>query len=295
METRTKRLKPHAYRKPVAGKIVSYVVLSFWAVTTIYPFIWVFLNAFKVRRYIRSDPFAVPTGEMFTLEHFETAFRRVPMLGAYLNSIIISGTVTLCVILIAGFAAYALARYRFRGRQFLYTLVLAAMMFPAFATILPVYRMEFKWGIANTDSLWRTWLSIILPQIAGNITFAIIVLSGYMRSLSVELEEAAFMEGYGVIRIFFRIVLPLSKPSFATVGIFTFLWSYNDLFSQLYFLRYRQFWSVTRLLNEISSQEGTNYGLLCAAVVMVVLPVLIVYILLQKSIIKGLTAGAIKG
>lgn len=279
----------------VAGKVVSYVVLSIWALTTIYPFIWVLQNAFKVRRLIRQEPFAIPTGDMFTLDNFEMAFRRAPIFDAYRTSLFISGTVTVVVILLAGLAAYGLARYNFRGRRVLQSLVIAAMMFPAFSTIIPVYRMEASWGIVNTNSWWLSGLSVILPQIAGNLSFAVVVLMGYIRSLSVELEEAAYLEGYSVRRIFFRIVMPLAKPSFATVAIFTFLWSYNDLLTQLFFLRDKNFWGITRLLNEVSSQAGTNYGMLFASITLVVVPVLIVYIILQKNIVKGLTAGAIKG
>ena len=89
--------------------------------------------------------------------------------------------------------------------------------------------------------------------------------------------------------------MPLTKPSFATVAIFSFLWSYNDLFTQMFFLRTKDMWAITRLLNELTSMEGTNYGLMAAAVTLVVVPVIIVYIFLQKYIIKGMTAGAVKG
>ena len=190
---------------------------------------------------------------------------------------------------LAGLAAYAMVRYSFRLRGFLHSMIIASMMFPVFSTIIPVFRMESSWGIVNTGSIWLTRLSVVLPQIA------IIVLMGFIRSLPVDLEEAAYLEGYNVYQIFFRIIMPLAKPSFATVGIFTFLWSYNDLFLQMFFLRSKKFFTITRLLNEISSQAGTSYGLMVAAVVMVVIPVLVVYIFLQNYIIKGMTAGAVKG
>ena len=109
------------------------------------------------------------------------------------------------------------------------------------------------------------------------------------------LEEAAFMEGCNAYQIFFKVIMPLTKPSFATVGIFSFLWSYNDLFTQQFFLRNKEEWAITRLLLEISSREGTNYGLMAAVVTLVVVPLLIVYVCLQKYIIKGMTAGAVKG
>ena len=97
------------------------------------------------------------------------------------------------------------------------------------------------------------------------------------------------------MQIFFKIVVPLTKPSFATVGIFSFLWSYNDLFSQTFFLRFNDQWAITRLLMEISSREGTDYGLMAAVVTLIIVPLLVVYVCLQKYIIKGMTAGAVKG
>lgn len=282
-------------RKFKISKVFIYIILSFWALTTIYPFWWVITNSFKLKNKILTDSFALPFGDLFTLDNYKKAWRYSNIPEAYMNSIVISGVVTVVVIILAGFAAYGLCRYRFKGRAFLQTMVLAAMMFPVFATIIPVFRMEVLWGIANTYSRVLTWLSIILPQIAGNLSFAIIVLSGFIRSLPIDLEEAAFLEGYNVFQIFFRIIIPIAKPSFATVAIFTFLWSYNDLFTQNFFLRYKWSYSIVRLLQEINSQRGTDYGLMAAAVVIIVVPILIIYVLLQKNIIKGLTAGAIKG
>lgn len=253
------------------------------------------VNSFKEKRYIRTDTFALPLGEMFTLDNYRTAFERVDILGAYRNSLIISITVTAVVVLLAGFAAYAMARYRFRGRRALQGLIIASMMFPVFSTIIPVFRMLYSWGLVRFESVFYSLLCVSLPQIAGNLSFAIVVLTGYIRSIPVEMEEAAYLEGYNVFQIFFRIVWPLGRPSFATVAIFTFLWSYNDLFTQMFFLRNKRTYSITRLLAEISSQAGVNYGLMVAAVVLVVVPVLLVYILLQKNIIKGMTVGALKG
>jgi raffinose/stachyose/melibiose transport system permease protein len=279
----------------ILGLCMKYLLLIGWAVTTIYPFIWVLQNSFKPKGMILSNSFALPLGEMFTWENYITAFKRVNILRAYANSLVISSSVTFFVVLIAGFAAYGMSRYVFRGRKILHSAIIASMMFPIFATIIPVFRMQFSWGIVNTDSIVLTWLSVILPQVAGNLAFAIIVLMGYISSVPIILEEAAYMEGCNIFQIFIRIILPIAKPSFATVAIFTFLWSYNDLFTQMFFLRYKETYTITRLLNEISSKSGVNYGLMAAAVVLVVVPVLIFYIILQKQIIKGMTAGAVKG
>lgn len=283
------------HTSPVSKGFI-YAGLSLWALTTIYPFFWVLMSSFKTRRSIRNDIFALPNAETFTLQNYVTAFERVNIGDAYITSLVISVTVTVVVILLAGMSAYAMARYTFKLRPVLHSLVIASMMFPVFATIIPVFRMMNSWGIIHFESNFYSRLNVILPQIAGNLSFAVVVLMGFIRSsIPIDLEEAAYLEGYSVYRIFFKIVMPLARPSFATVGIFAFLWSYNDLFTQMFFLANKRTYSITRLLSEITSQAGNNNALLCAAIVLVVVPVLIVYIALQKNIIKGLTAGAVKG
>jgi len=132
---------------------------------------------------------------------------------------------------------------------------------------------------------YRTMKGCMVPRKAGWDT----------HGLPVELEEAAYMEGCNIFQLFFKVVMPLCKPSFATIGIFSFLWSYNDLFTQSFFLKTKPEYSVTVLLSLLTSQEGTNYGLMASSVSLIVFPLLIVYLFLQKYIVKGLTAGAVKG
>lgn len=277
------------------GLIFIYVILILWAMTTIYPIFWVVQNSFKAKDKILADSFSLPMGDLFTLANYTRAFKNLNIFRAYGNSIFISGCVTVIVMLLAGLASYALVRFHFKGKELINSLIIAAMMFPVFATIIPVFTMEMKWGIVNTNNWFMTMLSVILPQVAGNLSFAIIVLSGYIQSLPIDLEEAAHLEGCSIPGIFFRVIVPLSKPSFVTVAVFSFLWSYNDLFTQMFFLRRPEMRAITRLLNELTSQEGTNYGLMAAAVTLIVIPVIILYVFLQKYIIRGMTAGAIKG
>lgn len=277
------------------GSVVIYIVLGLWALTTIYPIFWVIINSFKAKGEILSNSFALPTGAMFTLANYRTAFERLSIFSAYRNSMIISTSVAAIVIVLAGMASFGLVRYEFKLRKPLNSLVVAGMMFPVFSTIIPVYRMLSSAHMVNTESLALSLTSVILPQVAGNMSFAIVVLTGYVRSLPIELEESAYLEGCNPFQIFYKIVVPLAKPSFATVAIFSFLWSYNDLFTQMFLLRLPQHRAITRLLNELTSNEGTNFGLMAASVALVIIPILIVYIFLQKYIIKGMTAGAVKG
>ena len=136
-------------------RILTYLVLSLWALTTIYPFIWVALNSFRKKGLILSDSFSIPLGESFTWDNYITAWQRADFKNAYLNSFLISGTVTVFVVIIAGLAAYGLVRYRFRGRNLLYSLIMAGMMFPVFSTIIPVFRLEVMLGIAGTHAWHR--------------------------------------------------------------------------------------------------------------------------------------------
>lgn len=283
-------------KKVTPAKVGTYAILTLWALTTLYPFVWVILNSFREKGLIRRGSFSIPLpGSGLTTDNYAKAMDRFDFGNAYLNSLIVSVTVTIAVILIAGFAAYGLVRFQFRLRGVCCSLIMAGMMFPVFSTIIPVFRMEAAWGIASSGSRWLSLLAVILPQIAGNLCFAIIVLMGFIESVPLELEESAYIDGCNVFQVYFHIIMPAAKSSFATVAIFAFLWSYNDLFTQNFFLRVPREKTITLLLNEISSQAGVDYGLMAASVVLIVVPVLMVYIFLQKHIIKGLTAGAVKG
>ena len=283
-------------KKITPAKACTYVVLIFWALTTLYPFVWVILNSFREKGLIRKDSFSIPLpGSGLTMDNYAKAMDRFDFANAYLNSLLISIAVTIAVVIIAGLAAYGLVRFKFKLRGACYSLIMAGMMFPVFSTIIPVFRMEAAWGIASSGNRWLSLLAVILPQIAGNLCFAIIVLMGFIESVPIELEESAYMDGCSVFQVYFHIIMPAAKSSFATVAIFSFLWSYNDLFTQNFFLRVPREKTITLLLNEISSQAGVDYGLMASSVVLIVVPVLIVYVLLQKHIVKGLTAGAVKG
>ena len=275
--------------------LLVYLFLILWALTTIFPLAWSVMNSFKNKKMIYQNSFSFPLGEAFSLDNYRNIFENYNIISAYRNSLIISGSVAFAVILLSGMAAYILCRYQFRGKKLLTLLLYAGMMFPIYSTIIPVLRMQASWGIVNSPSVGANLLSVILPQIAGNMSFAIIVLTGYIRMLPVELEEAAYIGGCNMFQTYFRIVFPLCKPSLVTVGIFSFLWSYNDLFTQMFFLRTKENWAITILLNNIASKEGVNYGAMFASVTLIVIPVLLVYLFLNKSIIKGMTVGAVKG
>ena len=274
-------------KKLSVSKLFIYIILSVWAISTIFPFIWLIINSFKPSSEILVSSFALPEAANF--DNYLNAFSKQNIVGAYLNSIIISGTTMVLVLLLSSLAAFALTRFNFKGKSIVVSFIIGSLMFPAFATIIPVFKMIVNLNLINTH------LGVIIPQTASNLAFATIVLMGFMKSLPIDIEEAAFIDGAGIGRIFFTMIIPICKPALASVSIFVFLWSYNDLFTQMIVLRQKEMYPVCALLNEISSKYGTDFGLMTASVVLVVVPVLILYIILQKNIVKGLTAGAVKG
>lgn len=269
------------------GMILVYVVLISWSMTTIFPLAWVFLNSFKQSDEIISNTFSLPSDP--TLENYINAFETVNIGKSYINSFIISGSVVILVLALGGLAAFAMARMNFKLRGVLQTLLVASLLIPSFATIVPVYRMMIGMELVNTHA------ALIIPQTAGNLPFAILVISGYMATIPKELEEAAVMDGCNRLKMFTKVFLPISLPSFATVGTFVFLWSYNDLFSSLVLVSQEKVAPIVVLLSNVSSQYGTDYGLMTAAIAMTIIPVLIFYLFAQKTFEKGATSGAVKG
>lgn len=269
------------------GAILMYAVLFGWSLTTIYALFWIVNNSFKVSRDVMNNSFKIALDPVMV--NYTNAFDRISIGKGYLNSLIMSGSTVLLVLLFGGLAAYVLSRFQFRGRKLIYSILYASLLIPAFATVVPVYELLIKWNLANTYG------GLIFPQTAGNLTFAILVLAGYLSTIPKELEEAAFIDGCNRWTMFTKIFLPVGRPAFASASIFVFLWSYNDLFSALIFVSKENVRPIVLLLSEISSQYGTDFGLMATAVSITVMPVLVIYLFIQKYIEKGLTEGAVKG
>ena len=269
------------------GRIFIYAFLIFWALTTIAPLVWVLNNSFKVTDEIMDSPFGF--AENLNWENFQVAVERVDIIRSYINSFIMSGTATILVLFFGGMAAYILGRFEFKFKKFFTTIVALGLLIPAFSTIIPVYDLMIKLNLINT------YLALILPHTASNLIFAIFVLSSYMSSLPDSIEEAAIVDGASRFQIFTRIIIPMSRPALATVAIFSFLWSYNDLFSALILVSDRSVRPIVVLLNEVSSRYGVDYGLQAAAVVLTIVPIFLVYLLLQDYIVIGLARqGSVK-
>jgi raffinose/stachyose/melibiose transport system permease protein len=271
--------------------VLIYIALTLWALLAVVPLIWTFLSSFKPRFHIVSRPLELPFNKYFTLENYDRIFGgSLNILIAYLNSFYISILVVVFTVIISILAAFVLARFKFRLKPLVEIIVVACMMFPSFALLFPIIR------ILAAINLFGTKTGVVLPQVALNIGFTTLLLTGFLKSLPIEVEEAAYIDGAKIPRVLIFIIVPMMKSAIVTSMIFVFIWSYNDLFLQMIIIFNQKDYPVSLLLNKLFSKEGGyDHGKMAAAVIMVSFPIMLVYFLLQRHIIKGLTAGAVKG
>lgn len=270
------------------SKIIIHFVLMAWAITTIAPLAWVIMNSFKTSAEIISSALSLPTKISLANFHALGGYSQINIARGFFNSLVISGTVVALVLIFGSMAAFVLGRFKFFLNGPILLLLVASMLVPQFAVIIPNIRILQFFHFNNT------YLAVIVPHTAGFLNFAIIMMAGFMKSLPIELEEAAIIDGCSIPNIFLKITLPLSTPIMATSGIMIFLWSYNDLLLPLVYLT-GKLRPISVLLTQISSQFNTDYGAMMAALTITIVPVIILYIISQEYVIKGMTAGAIKG
>ncbi len=298
MDDKNKLIPVRGIYKIKGSKLITYIVLSLWAITTIAPLVWIFMNSFKNIDEIIGSAFSLPkdyldNGTIF--QNFETlkTFSENNILRGFKNSLIMSGSTLLLILILGSMAAFVLARFKFRFTKAVKAYLVASMLIPQFAVIVPNFVIMKNIGDIF-EGFQGSYLTVIIPQVAGLMNFAILMLTSFMSGLPKELEEAALIDGCSIPGIFTRITIPLTIPALVSVGIMEFLWSYNDLLTPLVYLSKRNM-PVTVLISQVQSLYSTDYGAMMAAIFITVLPVLIMYFISQEYVIKGMTAGAVKG
>lgn len=269
------------------GAIFSQVLLMAAAAATLVPMLWVLVSSFKDNNQIFAASFGLPQ-----VWHFENYARAwiVGNIGAcFLNSGLVAVVSVLGILYIAAMAAYVLARYRFRLNFALYSYFLMGLMIPWASNLLPLF-LTLK-ALQVYDTLW----ALILPYVSFELPFAIFILTGFMKTIPSELEEAALIDGGSRWVVFIRVILPLSKPALATVAVLTFLDVWNEYLFALVFLNNPAKFTLPLGLAAFQTARVAQYGVIMAGIIISVIPVLILYGLLQKQVIKGMTAGALKG
>ena len=274
----------------VKRRTISFFVHAFLGVvsfTCLFPLWWAFSSSLKTQETVFNDLSFFPKEPHW--ENYISAWTKADFGLYFLNSLFYTVTVVIGVILIASMAAYAFSRLQFKGKNFLFLVLISTMMIPIPGSFIALYVLLNKLHLVNTR------LGYILPQINGGLALGIFLLKTFFDDLPKELEDSARIDGCGRFRVYWHIALPLARPAIAVLAIFNILAVWNEYLLATLVLSSKELMPLQRGLMVFQGANITQYSLLMAGIVITVLPVLIVYLLLQKHIIKGITAGAVKG
>nr|WP_068787359.1 carbohydrate ABC transporter permease [Paenibacillus phocaensis] len=258
-----------------------------YALVTLYPLYWLFISAFKTNQEFYEHPFALPKAINF--ENFSRAWELAGMGRAAINSSIVTVSAILLTLFLGALTAFVLCRFSFRLRGLISGLFVVGMLIPIHSTLVPLFIMMKNVGILNT------YWALILPYTCFELPIAIFVISAYMSTIPKEIEEAAIMDGVGYWGIFVRMMLPLTLPALSTVAILGFLRYWNDFAFALVFINKQSLKTIPLGLSIFSDGFGTDYALTMAAMATSVLPTIVVFLIFQEQIMKGMVAGAVKG
>lgn len=249
------------------------------------PLVWMLLTSFKPEPEIVAFPPRL-WPESITFQHYVDVWDRIPFARLYLNTIIFAGGVTVISLLLDSMTAYALARLNFPGRNVVFIAVLVMLMMPFQVTLVPLYDMLALMGW--TDSMH----GLIVPRATN--AFGIFFLRQFFLSLPKDLEEAARVDGAGEFRIYRQIVMPLAKPALLTLGLFHFMYNWNDLLWPLLINQGAEHQTLPSGLAQFMGQHVVEYGLLMAASVLTLLPVIVFFLMIQRRFVEGVATTGIK-
>jgi multiple sugar transport system permease protein len=269
-------------------EITFITILSIGAFFTVIPFIYMISTALKGKVYVFEIPPRIFPAHP-TLENFISAWTSNDFNLYFLNSIFVSVVSVLCILLLASMMAFAFARYQFIGKKFLYALVIFFMTLPGMCLIVPQFILARD--LMLTDKL----AGLIVMDVAQNLPFAVFLLRGFLEEVPNEIEEAARIDGASAWSIYWRIVMPLCKPALATAATIAFLGAWDEYVWAATIINTPQLRTLPVAIATYQGVHTTNWGLVFAASLIAVAPVLILFIALQKYYIKGMVAGAVKG
>jgi ABC-type glycerol-3-phosphate transport system permease component len=262
------------------------MVLTIMSLLLILPFVWMVLTSFKELGEVGGASW-LPADGGWQPENYLEVFRQIPFARYYWNSLFVACAVTFCQVLTSSMAAYSFSRLSWPGRDKVFMLYLATMMLPGLVMMIPNYQIMIALGLVDT------LIGLVLP--AAFTAFGTFLLRQFMLSIPTSLDEAAEIDGAGKWRIFWDVVLPLARPGLITLTIFTFMSNYHSFFWPLVVLRSEHKYTLPIGLLYFDSTGGQETNLLMAAITMSVLPMVLVFVFLQKYLIRGIQLGAVKG
>ncbi|MEV0122635.1 carbohydrate ABC transporter permease [Streptomyces sp. NPDC050703] len=284
-ETPGTRVTPAARRRPKAGSLATHAVLSLGALVMVFPFLWQLLTALKtLAETSRVPPTFLP--DRWNWSSFEEVFTALPFREMLTNSAINTLGRTLGQLVLCSLAAYAFARMRFRGRDVLFALFLSVLMVPSSLLVLPQYDIIQRLGLLNSAP------ALFLPGMFS--AFGTFMLRQFFLALPKELEEAARIDGAGSFRVFWSVMLPLIRPALAALAVITAMWSWNDLLWPLVVNTDPVKMPISAGLTSLEGQYETNYPVMMAGSFIAGLPMLLVYVFLQRHFVQSVALSGSK-
>ncbi|WP_035711978.1 carbohydrate ABC transporter permease [Salibacterium aidingense] len=292
MQTR-KRQMDHSTTINIPGikkrgrRTLIYLILLLFSIVNGYPIIWMVMNSFKSSQEFSLNPFGLPIDWIFT--NFREAWFTANIGTFFFNSIFIGLTAVLIAVITGGLAAFFLSRFDFKGKKYLYGFLVVGLLIPIHSTLVPMYILMQNLGMLNT------YWALIFPYVAFNLPITIFLLTSFMSTFPKEIEESAIMDGAGVFRIFWSIMLPMTKPAIATAVVINFINNWNEFAFALVLISDEALQTLPLGLANFAGAYTTNYPAQMAGLTIVLIPTIIFYLVMEKQIVEGMTQGAVKG
>jgi raffinose/stachyose/melibiose transport system permease protein len=280
------RAKPSLSHR-FSDTILPHLVLFSYVLVAMFPIVLIFINSFKTRKSIFSSPLAPPIGENFSLEGYETVLERANFDRYFLNSIVVTVVAILLILLIGSMAAYALSEYKFPGNTFLGLYLALGIMIPIRLGTIGILRLVSSLNLINTLA------ALILVYVAMGLPLTVFVLQQFMRQVPRELKEAARVDGASEYRIY-ALILPLVRPAVATVAVFIMIPIWNDLWFPLILAPGESTKTVTLGVQQFLGQFISDWNAVLSSLTLAMIPVLILYLIFSRQLIRGLTSGSVK-
>ncbi len=268
--------------------IAAHAILITYTLIALFPVFVVVINSFKSRKAIFADPLALPSPGNFDLVGYETVMKQGDFFAYFQNSLIVTVTSLFFVLLFGAMAAFALSEYRFKGNTLMGLYLALGIMIPIRLGTVAILELMVAGGLVNTLT------ALVLVYTAQGLPLAVFILSEFMKTVSDDLKNAGRIDGLSEYAIFFTLVLPLVRPAMATVAVFSMIPIWNDLWFPLILAPAEETKTVTLGSQVFIGQFVTNWNAVLAALSLAILPVLVLYLIFSRQLIRGITAGAVK-
>lgn len=270
-----------------AKLLIKYLVLIVAGLVMVYPMFWVFLNSFKDNNDIYAHPFSLPT--VWRVDNYINTLSTSHLNVSFLNSTIVTISTILLTILVCSMASFVIARVEFKLNFAVLTFFLLGLMVPEVSCLLPLFILYQKVKMINS------LVTLILIYSTMGMSVNILMMTGFMKSIPKEIEESAIIDGSSMPRVFWSFIIPLSRVVIVTVAILTFLWTWNEYLFGLVFISKPLLKTLPVALAGFKTAHQVFYGPMSAGIIITVIPVILVYTVLQEQVIRGMTMGAVKG